>query len=100
MDKSMTEEMLSEGSNSSSANPSSIWQTKPWWCQPWSIVLTGLTIPVASWLLLHLLWITLPVGGVIVIWWVLFLGLVPAQYAAEIREFEPESGKLSGEHHV
>lgn len=63
----------------------SMWQVKPWWCQPWSIVLTGLAIPTGSWLLLHRLWITLPVAGVIVVWWVLFLGLVPAQYAAAVR---------------
>ncbi|MGB7084824.1 MAG: DUF6737 family protein [Phormidesmis sp.] len=63
----------------------SMWQTKPWWCQPWSIVLTGLLIPTGSWLLLHRLWITLPMIGVIVVWWVLFLVLVPAQYAAAVR---------------
>ncbi len=80
-------------------NPS-IWQTKPWWCQPWSIVLTGIAIPVASWLLLHLVWITLPVVGVMVVWWVLFLGLVPAQYAREVREFEQAGGKLSEGNHV
>lgn len=64
----------------------SMWQVKPWWCQPWSIVLTGLAIPTGSWLLLHRLWITLPVVAVIVAWWVLFLGLVPAQYAAMVRK--------------
>ena len=94
MDKSMTEETLPERLDSS------IWQTKPWWCQPWSIVLTGIAIPVASWLLLHLVWITLPVVGVMVVWWVLFLGLVPAQYAAEVRELEQADGKLSGGNHV
>ena len=61
--------------------PSSIWQTKPWWCQPWSILLTGVAIPTASWLLLHRLWITLPIVGAIALWWLLFLVFVPAQYA-------------------
>ncbi len=65
---------------------SSMWQAKPWWCQPWSIILTGIAIPIASWLLLHRLWITLPVAGVMGVWWVLFLVLVPAQYAAAVRE--------------
>jgi len=64
----------------------SIWQVKPWWCQPWSIVLTGLAIPIGSWLLLHHWWITLPVSAVIVVWWVLFLGVVPAQYAEAVSQ--------------
>ncbi len=68
----------------------SMWQAKPWWCQPWSIVLTGLAIPTGSWLLFQRLWITLPVAGVIVVWWLLFLGLVPAQYAAAVREYKGE----------
>lgn len=75
------------GSNSPA---SSMWQTKPWWCQPWSIVLTGITIPTASWLLLHKLWITLPVAGVMVAWWILFLVLVPAQYAAASAMVDPK----------
>ncbi len=64
----------------------SFWQMKPWWCQPWSIILTGLAIPAGSWLLLHRLWITLPVVGVILLWWTLFLALVPAQYMAAMKE--------------
>ncbi|MEL6469408.1 MAG: DUF6737 family protein [Cyanobacteria bacterium J06623_4] len=66
--------------------PESMWQIKPWWCQPWSIVLTGVAIPTASWLILHRLWITLPVVGVISIWWWLFLWVVPTQYAAAVKE--------------
>ncbi len=66
--------------------PDSMWQIKPWWCQPWTIVLTGVIAVGLSWLLLHRLWITLPVGLVISAWWVLFLGVVPAQYAAAVRE--------------
>ena len=62
----------------------SIWTVKPWWCQPWSIVLTGVAVPTISWLLLHHWWITLPTAAVIVVWWVLFLGIVPAQYAAAV----------------
>ncbi|MEL6602069.1 MAG: DUF6737 family protein [Cyanobacteria bacterium J06614_10] len=66
--------------------PESMWQIKPWWCQPWSIVLTGVAIPAASWLILHRLWITLPVVGAVSIWWWLFLWVVPTQYAAAVRE--------------
>lgn len=78
--------MARESENLGEPMADSIWQMKPWWCQPWSIVLTGVAIPTGSWLLLHRLWITLPVAGVIALWWVLFLGLVPAQYAAAVRE--------------
>ncbi|MEL6555366.1 MAG: DUF6737 family protein [Cyanobacteria bacterium J06621_11] len=66
--------------------PESMWQIKPWWCQPWSIVLTGLAISFGSWLLLHRLLVTLPVAVVILGWWVLFLGIVPMQYSAAVRE--------------
>ncbi|KPQ33850.1 MAG: hypothetical protein HLUCCA11_16990 [Phormidesmis priestleyi Ana] len=76
---------------SSSQIASSLWQTKPWWCQPWSIVLTGLTIPTASWLLLHRLWITLPVASAIALWWILFLGIVPAQYAAAVESHKEQN---------
>jgi hypothetical protein len=82
----VSEENWENSQPENAAQPSSLWQTKPWWCQPWSIVLTGLAIVTGSWLLLHRLWITLPVGGVIAVWWLLFLQLVPAQYAAEVRE--------------
>ncbi|PZO13661.1 MAG: hypothetical protein DCF25_15875 [Leptolyngbya foveolarum] len=63
----------------------SMWAAKPWWCQPWSILLTGVSIPAASWVLLHRLWITVPIAGVMLVWWLLFLVLVPAQYAAAVR---------------
>ncbi|MEM8502951.1 MAG: DUF6737 family protein [Cyanobacteria bacterium P01_D01_bin.1] len=69
----------------SESTPTSMWQVKPWWCQPWSIVLTGVAIPTGSWLLLHRLWITLPVMGAIALWWLLFLVLVPAQYVTEMK---------------
>ena len=62
------------------AAASSIWAIKPWWCQPWSIVLTGLAVPLASWLLLHRLWITAPLALAVLLWWWLFLVLVPASY--------------------
>ena len=80
-DSDMADSEMTTDNNMDNINPS-IWAVKPWWCQPWSIILTGLAIPSSSWLLLHRLWITLPVAAVIVVWWVLFLGIVPAQYAA------------------
>ncbi|MEM6450607.1 MAG: DUF6737 family protein [Cyanobacteria bacterium P01_D01_bin.105] len=80
----------------------SMWAIKPWWCQPWSIVLTGLAIPLGSWRLLHLWWITLPVSAVIAVWWVLFLGIVPAQYAAAVlnpEETYPEEASQGEQTH-
>jgi hypothetical protein len=56
---------------------SDLWQSKPWWCQPWTIILTGTLIVSGSWLVLHLLWITLPIAVLIGIWWLYFLVLVP-----------------------
>lgn len=65
--------------------PASMWELKPWWCQPWSILLTGVAVPLASWVVLHRLWITLPVMGAIAVWWLLFLVVVPTQYASAVR---------------
>ena len=63
--------------------PESIWTLKPWWCQPWSIVLTGLMVPTASWLLFHHWWITAPLAAGVGVWWWLFLVLVPRAYQNE-----------------
>ncbi len=55
----------------------SIWKYKPWWCQPWSILLTGISIIAASWLLLQVWWLTVAVTLVILIWWLYFLVIWP-----------------------
>lgn len=54
-----------------------IWQLKPWWCQPWSILLTGVIVVVLSWLWLQLWWLTAVAAAGVLIWWGLFLVLVP-----------------------
>jgi hypothetical protein len=54
-----------------------MWSQKPFWCQPWTIVLTGVMIIAGSWVLLHRLWITVPVGAVIGLWWWYFLWVMP-----------------------
>jgi hypothetical protein len=54
------------------------WAHKPWWCQPWSILLTGVLVPTASWVLLHRWWISAPLVLGVLVWWLLFLVLVPA----------------------
>ena len=66
-----------------SAEKQPFWSLKPWWCQPWSILSTGVVISVSSWLLLHRLWVTIPVTAAVVVWWLLFLVLVPAAYRSE-----------------
>ena len=65
--------------------PTSLWQLKPWWCQPWSIVLTGVIIPTAAWFICYRIWVVLPIGLLVLIWWFLFLYLVPKQYAEAVR---------------
>jgi len=60
--------------------PRPFWSLKPWWCQPWSIVVTGVTVVAGSWLLLHRWWISLPGAVAVLVWWGLFLVLVPAAH--------------------
>jgi hypothetical protein len=76
--------MLRAGLASENGTPSSLWQLKPWWCQPWSILLTGLTAMVGSWLFLHRWWISVPVSLAIVMWWWVFLVVVPRAFQAEL----------------
>ena len=56
------------------------WSLKPWWCQPWSIISTGVLMVGGSWVLLHRLWISLPLALSVLAWWLLFLVLVPTAY--------------------
>lgn len=64
--------------------PGSLWQLKPWWCQPWSIVLTGLAMPAAVWLVTQRLWLVMPVVLLVTVWWFLFLYVVPKQYREDL----------------
>lgn len=57
--------------------PTTIWQYKPWWCQPWSILLTGVSIIAASWVVFHLFWLTLLVAVPILVWMGYFLLVYP-----------------------
>jgi len=57
-----------------------LWSLKPWWCQPWSIVLTGVAIPAASWVWPARWWISAPLVLGVLIWWWLFLHVVPKAY--------------------
>jgi hypothetical protein len=77
--------------NSETVSPD-LWQSKPWWCQPWTIILTGVLIVAGSWLVLHIWWITIPLGILIGIWWLYFLVLVPQM----LRQMAEEQANQSG----
>jgi hypothetical protein len=77
--------------NSTTVSPD-LWQSKPWWCQPWTIILTGVLIVAGSWLVLHIWWITIPLGILIGIWWLYFLVLVPQM----LRQMAEEQANQSG----
>ena len=62
-----------EFENNIESNEFNLWNYKPWWCQPWSIILTGIVIISASWLLIKILWLTIIVTLVISLWWFYFL---------------------------
>ncbi|MEB3283215.1 MAG: DUF6737 family protein [Lyngbya sp.] len=53
------------------------WNYKPWWCQPWSILLTGISIIVGSWLLFKTWWFTAIVAFPILVWMGYFLFVWP-----------------------
>ena len=40
-----------------------------------------------SWLLLHRWWVTAPVAAAVLLWWALFLVLVPAAYRQDPERF-------------
>ncbi len=79
-----------EKSNAKSTN---VWDYKPGWCQPWSIILAGLTIISASWLILHIVWITVGVSMLITVWWVYFLILYPQAFAKYIAASQETTAK-------
>jgi len=71
------------------------WSLKPWWCQPWSILLTGALVIAGSWWVLKLWWITAPVALAVLLWWALFLVLVPSSYRGAQANPDPsESNSL------
>ncbi len=72
--------------------PDSLWEHKPWWCQPWSILLSGVAVVTGSWFLLGRWWITAPLAAGVLLWWWLFLVLVPAAYRAEVADLAVRPG--------
>ena len=78
--------VTSKPSANDSAELPSFWSLKPWWCQPWSIVSTGIIGVLGSWLILHRLWITLPMAIAVALWWGLFLVVVPSAYKESLQQ--------------
>ena len=76
----------SKPSDSDPAELPPFWSLKPWWCQPWSIVSTGIIGVLGSWLILHRLWISLPMAITVALWWGLFLVVVPSAYKASLQQ--------------
>ncbi|MDX2096218.1 MAG: DUF6737 family protein [Leptolyngbyaceae cyanobacterium bins.59] len=64
-------------SDQNATPPQSPWSYKPWWCQPWSIVLTGVSLIVGSWLLFKTLWLTGLLSLPVLAWMGFFLLLWP-----------------------
>jgi len=56
------------------------WDLKPYWCQPWSIITFGILVLILSWKLLNNIIISSILGFFIIIWWILFLILIPRSY--------------------
>jgi hypothetical protein len=58
-----------------------MWDSKPAWCQPWTIVTTGTCIIAGANALSHgSVLLTVLAAGPILVWWFLFLVVVPAEY--------------------
>ena len=56
------------------------WDLKPYWCKPWSIISFGILVMIFSWILFNNIIFTSVLGIIIIIWWILFLILVPNSY--------------------
>ncbi len=56
------------------------WNSKPYWCQPWTIISFGTLVLIFIWTLFKNLIITSIFGIFILIWWILFLIIVPNLY--------------------
>ena len=56
------------------------WDLKPPWCQPWSIISFGIIAEVLIWISFHNVILTLIVGLLILLWWILFLIIAPISF--------------------
>ena len=58
----------------------SFWESKPYWCKPWSIISFGVLVLFLSWMIFNNTIITSILGFFVIVWWILFLILVPNSY--------------------
>ena len=58
----------------------SFWDEKPYWCQPWSIIMFGVLVIILSWELFSKIIISSILGCFVLVWWIVFLILVPKNY--------------------
>jgi len=65
-----------------------LWDHKPWWCQPWSILLTGVAAVILSWLWLRIWWLSTLTAAAVVVWWTLFLVVVPRAWKRSVENGE------------
>ncbi len=56
------------------------WALKPYWCQPWSIITSGILAIAFTWIFLNSIIITLILGTLVFVWWLVFLILAPNLY--------------------
>jgi len=63
-------------------NKKNFWDLKPYWCQPWSIISFGILLLTLSFIFINNIIFTLILGFFIMIWWILFLILIPNSYQA------------------
>ncbi|KAK4531486.1 hypothetical protein CCYA_CCYA08G2343 [Cyanidiococcus yangmingshanensis] len=65
---------------------------KPMWCQPWSIVATGLTIIVVSWVWLPFRpYLATAISGCALFWWYLFLWEYPRMVKEDLPTKRPRT---------
>jgi membrane protein YdbS with pleckstrin-like domain len=71
-----------------SSKPSTnVWDYKPWWCQPWSILLTAFAMMGGSWMLFHLIWLTVVIAIPVLVWVSYFLMIYPQQVAQYLASY-------------
>tara|TARA_Y100001968_G_scaffold315510_1_gene342195 strand:+ start:139 stop:372 length:234 start_codon:yes stop_codon:yes gene_type:complete len=62
------------------------WDLKPAWCQPWTIITFGILVLILIWTVFHNITITLVCSSLVVLWWILFLFLVPISFQKSSKE--------------
>ena len=58
----------------------SYWDSKPYWCQPFSIIAFGIFLIIIIWTLFKSFLLTIILGFIVTVWWILFLILAPKAY--------------------